>query len=362
MTTWDRITTFASKLASAPIPRVTALSFNDSGAQSDRGTRELQRNQEYFGLTINEIFLAKGREWWSSYDPLVYVCVDFAYGRERISVPMLVGPSALRGRLPANDMDLPHGFVVQDVRVLGPQVFRGGPVDVTIILYKVRRDDYAKQFLGFAESISNAIGIPAEISSVIKIGGTIVDAMEALLRIGDVEPIVGHRVGLNASPLTGLRTQSVALLAGECAESATARVVDGRLESRASGDAFRSQDHVLYSLWGMQYREVPDALPLFGLVDKMLECASAGDDDSWARAKSILVTLYQQMLISPDLTAKDADSLFDDYKQKIVRLREESKRVQLMSVGKQEGRLLGQTASTEARLNQRSREVLALPT
>src|SRR5262249_9555724 len=158
---------------------------------------------EYFGLTVNEIGLARGREWWSSYDPLVYVCLDFAYGRQRISVPALIGPSALRGMLPANDMGMPHGFVVRDLRVVGPQVFRGGPVDLTIILYKIRRDDYAKELLGLAESIASAIGVPAEVASAFRIGSAVVDAMEAVLKIGSIEPIVGHRIGLNPSPIKG---------------------------------------------------------------------------------------------------------------------------------------------------------------
>jgi hypothetical protein len=361
---WNRISKLTGALAGAAMPRSTELLFDVVTGEGKLGVGpELARDRDYFGLTINQINLTKGREFWSTYDPLVYVAIDFVHGRERITVPRLIGPSALKSGLAAENGELPHGFVVRNIRVAGPHPYRGEQVGITVILYKVRHTDYAKRVLRFAENLSDAFGLPAEIASITKIGGSVVDAMETLFDMGDSEPVLGHRTELNASPLHGFQSRCVALIGatGDPADTGL-KVSDGRLLN-SSGEDYQVNDYVLYSVWGIPSNENETRLPFYELVPKMNECALAGDPESWQRGKSILVTLYQQMLTSPDLTATDADRLFDRYKTEMLKLKKKALDVTLMATPKTE-----KSQSTKYRsdvlhmqLNKRAQEILSLP-
>jgi len=358
---WDRIGALAQRAAGSPMPHATMMRFDEAGKVSEQPQSEVRRDESYFGVTLSEINLARGREWWSSYDPVVYVSLDFVYGRERVSVPRLVGPAALKGDLAADKLELPHGFAVRNIGVAGPHPFRGDRVNLTVILYKVRRTDYARKVLGFAETLSSAVGLPAEIGTVVKIGTSVVDAMEALFEIGDTEAVVGHQVGLNTSPLSGFRTQTVALLAGASPVQDGTRLSEGQLVS-SSADGYRASDYVVYSVWAAPSRENESTLPFHDLVPRMYECALAGDDDSWQRGKSILIALYQQMLTSPDLLSREADDLFDQYKTRMLDLRTRAQKAKLMST--RPGAEVSDggdklPVKTVQRLNDRTRQVLS---
>src|SRR5262245_59972337 len=107
---WDRITGFARAVAGDKMPRGSEVIWDGTpGADATPGQQEIARNRDYFGVTINQLMLVKGREFWSTYDPLVYVAVDFVHGKDRICIPKLVGPSALRGSLVGAPGNLPHG-------------------------------------------------------------------------------------------------------------------------------------------------------------------------------------------------------------------------------------------------------------
>ena len=125
------------------------------------GRPEIVRDRAYFKLYINELFLAEGRNWWATYDPVVLVITEFVYDKGRISVPMIVGPNMIQQKMGS----LPHGVVLHDTRVAGPYPFRGGPVAVTVILYKVKHHDYARSLLRFVESVSSAVGVPADLDA-----------------------------------------------------------------------------------------------------------------------------------------------------------------------------------------------------
>jgi hypothetical protein len=71
------------------------------------------------------------------------------------------------------------------------------------------------------------------------------------------------------------------------------------------------------------------------LLDTIDTAALAGDDDSWQRAKSTLIAVYQEMLKCPDLIGEQVNELFQAYKERLVENRRRSNEVGLMDPGEQ---------------------------
>ena len=340
---------FSKELASAPVPRPTRLIFNKG-----ENRQEIIPEQSYFGLTLNQLNLAKGREWYSEYEPLVYIAVDFLYGTTRITVPKLIGPSALGANLPAKS-NLPHGFLVEDIRVTGPHVYRGEQVGITLVLFKVRSTNYSQRLLQMAESLSDAIGI-AGVGALTKMGGSVMKGIETLFGAGDTQPVLGRRVELKASPLDGFREQANALLDSSEDVRREISLVGNRLCAPGT-EQYSSSDFALYSIWQRQARETEVELPFYPDVMKMYAAAATGDDQGWQRAKATLVAIYQEMLTSPDLTTPDAERLFQKYKAELVKQRAAAKSINIM--GESGAR---QTKEERERklLNTRTDEIIAL--
>src|SRR5512134_1453623 len=151
---------FVEKLRSSPMPLPTVSEIaHDRCLPSGVAGREIVKDNGYFTVWLNELFLAEGRNWWATYDPVAIVITEFGYGTGRVSVPIVVGPNLISAKNPG----VPHGIVLRDTCVAGPYPFRGGNVAITVILYKVKHQDYARGLLRFVESLSSAIGTPADI-------------------------------------------------------------------------------------------------------------------------------------------------------------------------------------------------------
>ena len=322
----EKIKRISEIIAAAPPPTTAVINLPSGSVNPPfEAGAKISREVDYFTITINEMYLTKGREFWSTYDPLVFVSVDFIYGGQKINVPALIGPNALKEK-----QELPHGFIINDIRVVGPHPFRGGSVSLSVILYKVRNKDYAKRVLQFAEGVTKAISVPAGIELVTKVGGTLLDAFETLVSMGDSVPVTGHRVEIDGNTTRGFASQYTALLASNNQEGEKLTVSDSRLLD-GRGQPYRDNDYVLYSISRNEFRNEESTLPFYSMVDEINKAALSNDAESWSRAKAELITLYQKMLSSPDLTTREADLLFEKYKQTMFDLRKRAELVGMMS-------------------------------
>jgi hypothetical protein len=317
-----------AKVRAATLPVPTILRFAADGQQSANENTGFTPDRCYFLLTVHEIFLKKGRSWWSGYDPSVYVNADFIYDRNRLSVPALVGPESFKAK-----QELPHGFLINDITVVGPHPYRGDNIGITVVLYRIKTADYARRTLKLAENISSAVGVPADIPSLTKVGSTILDAFETLIDMQDSEPVVGHRIELSRLD-GGLVPTYFALLPGNEISAEDLRVSERRLTYR-NGDPVRETDYILYSILRLPRRDQIRTLKFYDMLDTMDTAALAGDDDSWQRAKSTLIAVYQEMLKCPDLIGEQVNELFQAYKERLVENRRRSKEVGLMGPGEQ---------------------------
>ena len=311
-----------NKLKSSPIPEPNLarikIPANGQGFIPD---------DSYFNVTVHEIFLKDGRQWWSVFAPSIYVNTDFIYGRERLAVPCVFNPETFSAK---GKQKVPHGFLINDINVVGPHPYRGDRIALTLILYAVKTENYARRTLKFAEDISSAIGVPANMKMVEQVGASVLDALETLIGMNDCVPRVGHRI--EVSRVHGLEPTYFALIGGDRIDTGRLAVRDQRLV-KLDDTPFRDEDFVLYSLSASNRRDEVGTLPFYENVAAMDAASLSGDADGWQRAKATLLTIYQQMLTSPDLVKRQAEEIFTDLLERMKRNRGTGDSVRLLGEG-----------------------------
>ena len=81
-----------------------------------------KRDQHYFTVKVNRLFLKYSREFWNTYVPTCLVVSEFEYDGEDTVVPFVVGPSMME----KDKIDLRDAFVFSDTRVAGIHPYKGG--------------------------------------------------------------------------------------------------------------------------------------------------------------------------------------------------------------------------------------------
>jgi hypothetical protein len=153
-----------------------------------------------------------------------------------------------------------------------------------------------------------------------------------------VQPLAGHRWEFNPGASPWLKPGYFALInkdEGQIDHS-TLRVENGRLLTTAGkpGAGYRDADFILYSVNRLDLRDDVTELPFYELFNAAKSQAASTDDGAWDRAKAGLVTLYQQMITSPDLTWDQARALLADFKDKLVKTHEDTQSFVTLSDGK----------------------------
>lgn len=271
---------------------------------------EFKPGQHYFVVRVNEMFLAYDRQWFRSYLPMVTVVSEFQYGSEKQSVPFVVGPSMLE----RYGLVLPNkGLIISNTRVAGIHPFRGGRLNLAVVLYKLNRSDAVKKLLEVVESAATALDFSTSLSGYLKVGNVVVDGIERLFELSPVQPVIGLRNEFDME-------------AGDKFEPGYFAVIDVSEKDVSPGDfsvkedrllyrgaAFRDADYVLYSIVQAEKREDVQMLPFQELWAKVRADAEVPTEEGWKSAKANMVALYQRMTESPDLTDSQANSLADQY-------------------------------------------------
>ena len=179
------------------LPRAVTIPPERCGSREAVSTI-IRRNQMYFTVRINQMYLAENRQWWSVYDPLVVVVTEFVHGLQRITIPTVIGPNLIRKQKTA---DRPrHGVVLLNTRVTGPHPYRGGDVDISIAFYQVERVNHAQALLNVIDSLSSSIGVPGEISMIAKAAAPLLQGVEGLLSMKETNFLAGQRISLGTPP------------------------------------------------------------------------------------------------------------------------------------------------------------------
>ncbi len=328
---FDSVRALATQLYSAPTVRPTVGRIPDAQCiPTDEVGHEVLPDKSYFTVVLNELYLAIGRQLWATYDPMVLVTVEYLYNRTNVAIPVVIGPGTIRR---PDGSQIPHGIVINDIPVVGPHPYRGGKVTITLLLYRIKHTDYARGFLKFAENISKATGVPADIDTLQKVGSALLEGVDELLKMRDNEPIAGHMFSIDDSTRRGFRTGYAVLMTGGAVDLSKLRVREGRLETSSGEDylPYRQGDYVLYSVSERPRRGEIKSLSFYSMYEQSVQAALANDDESWKRAKASLLSLYGQMVSSADLIPAEVESLADAFTAEVLAARERGKAIGALS-------------------------------
>ena len=97
--------------------------------------------------------------------------------------------------------------------------------------------------------------------------------------------------------------------------------------------AYRDSDFVLYSVKQATERDDLDLLPTARLWERVKREAAVRGKDGWESAEGNMLVLYQELLLSPNLTDRQAEALATDYNQKMVAIHDSIPRLQPVHLG-----------------------------
>lgn len=271
-----------------------------------------QRDAHYFQIRVNEMFLPYSREWFSEYDPMVFAVSEFTYNKKFEALPFIVGPTMME----KYGKETPTGMLFQNTRVAGPHPYKGGRLTVSIVLCRVRRRNYAKELLKFIEKVAGALDVSMTVNNYTQIGSVVLDGVEALLGLGDTDPLIGVRTEFDPDAGDILQPTYFAIIdsdkRGSKLDTTKFWVSDNQLlygTSIREAKPFRDSSYVLYSLVQSSERSDISQLPFYPLYEQVKVEAAKPDAASWLRAKEYIKALYQTLIISPDLTSQQVGSI-----------------------------------------------------
>jgi hypothetical protein len=288
------------------VPRFARVA-EDHVLTSIRGPDPIMPNRHYFGIVVDELFIANSRRWQNEYDPMVLAVTEFTHACRGIVLPFVIGPKLLGN----NASLVPQGMLYRQTRVAGVHPFRGGRIISTVVLCELRRQDHARQLLKFVEAVATAVPFAGELSTYTKYAGSILDGIDTLLGLGETNPIVGIRQEFDHDLGDPIRPSFFALIDGPEDRFPLTRlwVRDGSLligDSRDKLTEVRDASYALFSTRGAAELSDMDVLPVHSAAESVIQLAASPDGADWQRAKAELVVLLRELLTSPDLTHEQA--------------------------------------------------------
>ncbi|MFG6100963.1 hypothetical protein U2F10_01840 [Leptothoe sp. EHU-05/26/07-4] len=282
----------------------------------------LKQNARYFQVRINELHLSKTREWFTTYQPFVFVVSEFIYDNKIETVPFIVGPSLIE----KHGQPAPQGMIFANTRVAGLHPYRGGKLNLSILLCRIKNKNYVKELLQLTENAASVLDFSTALTSYLKIGNVLLDGIESLFNLGDTKSLIGLRQEFDPDAGDNMQPGYFALIDTPEAQFNSNHfwVRNNQLlygMTSASAKPFREADYVLYSLVQTSERQDVALLPFYSSYEDVKAWASKTDEKSWEQAKASMSSLYQEMVKSPDLISSQMRKLVNQYVTEMRQLR-----------------------------------------
>ena len=288
-----------------------------------------RKDQHYFQVVVNEMYLSRTRFFFNPIDPLVYALSEFTYEGKKIIVPLLVGPAMLEKKgVPDGYAD---GVIYRNVSVSGLHPYRGGGLSLLIVLLEAHGDSVLRPLLNLVESVSSVLDFSPVLSPYIKVADLVMDGFNSLWDAGGVQPVVGLYDSYGPSHKTRFQPSYFALIDKPDIDPQSLWVKDRELKigpNMKAAKPFRDADYVLYSFNTPQdnLRDDLDTLHYADLWKKIQsEAASPIDDPNYKNTRALFSTLYQEIAVSPDLTWDQADQVADQNFQRMEKIHTKAK-------------------------------------
>ncbi len=283
------------------------------------------RNQHYFMVVVNEMFLTQKRNWFSVFSPVVMVTSEFVYDGKMHAVPFLVGPTMLENKIGK----LPNGFIFQNTTVAGQHPYRGGDFAISIVLAKLKREDYIRKIMKILESTSATYmgSFGKLVSQYTKVADIVLDGIDELLSNDDLQPVVGQRNEFQALSNDFLPGYYVLIDAPE--EDIDPKKLYIRKHqlyygnSADTAEPFRDADYVLYSILSGSSRNDIETLPFhqqFRDLQQLITGMPNIDESEKALINGKLFALQGMLRSSPDLIRPQVSELIEEYREEIKQM------------------------------------------
>jgi hypothetical protein len=288
-------------------------------------------------VLINEMYLGTQRQWFYSVDPVVYVYAEFIYGGSKDhAVPFLVGPNLLKQR-GVSDQVL-GGLIMRNTDVAGMNPYRGGALVLSVVLCEAKGDNLLRPLLKVIESTAGALDFSPATGVYMKVAKLVMDGFDQLFGTGMMTPLVGLRDMFGPRLDMPFRPGYFALIAAPDVAPETLWVRDRQLVAGPNlqdAKPYRGADFVLYSINSIpgDMRDDYDTLPFNTLWERVkADASSAREVPDFASARQQMGTLYQAIMLSPDLTDRQKPQLAEDYNRQMKELHQRA-----MELGLQAG-------------------------
>jgi hypothetical protein len=277
-----------------------------AGTPTEAPSTAIAPGVHYFDVTVNSMRLDYARQWNKSFDPMVLAVTEFSYAGEDRTMPFVVGPSLVQGA----QHGVPPGMVFSNTVVASTHPYNGG-LAVTVILYRMERDDFVKRVLGVIEKTCAAVDLSTTLSTYVKIGEAVLDGVETLLGYQQMQPLLGYRIEFEDKLQPGTFVVTPAKLA-----ESQLWLMDGELRQgadSASATAVQATSYVTYTV-GMAEPTDLETLPWFApLWKRIVQWANIPTDEAKDVAKDYLAALYEEIATSPDVARDSADTLYSQW-------------------------------------------------
>jgi hypothetical protein len=340
---WGRLWERVKASPRMPPSAVAIPPSNDLDLGPEREPFEI--GTHYLSVDVDQIFLRDGREWLSTYQPLVSVMSELAYDGAMHNVPFVVGAPMLAD----TGYRLPEGMLFTKTRVAGPHPYKGAGLNLTVILYKVETKNYGREILNLTQGVIGSLNFATGLLSYVNVANTLFDGVEALVGRDTTMPVVGSRHEFESGG--GFTSNHHALIDATDVDPTGLWVKNGTLmvgPNAGELKPYRKSDFVLYSVKQSTERDDLDLLPTARLWQRVRREAAVRGKDGWGSAEGNMLVLYQELLLSPDLTERQAEALATDYNKKMVAIHDSIPRLKPVH--------LGDTAQGDDAVMQRVRE------
>jgi hypothetical protein len=351
---WNKVANTLKSSPKQPPSTVTIPRDHIDENKNSALDTSFKKDQHYFQVMINEMYLANEREWLNKIDPVVYAVSEFTYNGKAQVVPFLVGPGLLK------DKGIPDkhakGIIIKNESITGLRPYRGGGLTLSVVLCETK-DNLLRPLLRVVESAAKALDFSPVLGPYIKVASVVMDGFEMLFDSGGITPIVGLRDSYGPNFNIPFRPSYFALIDEPSVNPQSLWVQNKQLMVGPDWDhlePFRRHDFMLYSfaLPENNERDDVDTMSFFDTWVKVRkEAASPIDDPNFKNARTQMSALYLTIVESPDLIEGQADALADQYAKRMKEIHEKAKSV---------GTLGGEEAASpeQERLNQARKKSL----
>jgi hypothetical protein len=309
MNLFERCQQLLTKFEGAPARDFLRIAITPDHTDKPPGV-PFSQHQHYFVVRVNEMFLALQRQWFRTFLPMVTVISEFHYGKSPQVVPFVVGPSLME----KDGLKLPDtSLIITNTRVAGVHPYRGGRLNLSVVLYQLQTSDAARKLLEVVESAAGAFDFATALGTYTKMADVVLDGIEKVFDMSPVQPVLGWRNEFDPDANDIFKPGYFAVVDTTETKHHAAQfsVKDDKLLYQ--GRPFRDTDYLLYSITQNDKRGDYASLPFHEQWDKVRTEASQPTEDGWKAAKATMVVLYQNLVSSPDLTDPQARTLADEY-------------------------------------------------